>query len=249
MKRISLAVLVATSALTSTFSTFSNASSPTDPIVVVGVLGSYSELEFKGKRNTDTEHMPEGGLFLSYGNKMTAREGLFYNGELSGNYSKRDDQEVKDVQADLDLGWRFAVDAHNAVDVLVGAGYKWNRFQPASKKYDIDFTSRTPFIKIAAGYNHSFDNATLRLEAGLRNTVNGDARLKISRIDSESDDLKDSTNPFVEVSLLFNQQGALPVLATLYYNHFKYDVDGTMKVSEFDRQTRNEFGAKIGIAF
>ncbi|VVO23633.1 hypothetical protein [Pseudomonas fluorescens] len=248
MNRTNLAAVV-TTLLAGTAPTISNAALPTEPVFAFGLLGSYSALEFTGRRSTDTEHMPEGGLFLNFGNKMTAQTGLVYHAEISGQYSEKQNQKVKDGQADLDLGWRIALDAFNFVDIVLGGGYKWNRFQPNFKKYDIDLTNRTPFAKAAAGYNHQFSTTTLRFEAGIRKAINGDAKLKIRGINSEKLDLKDSTNPFVELSFLFNQQGAIPVIASLYYNRFKYDLDGQFVVSPFDKQTRDEYGVKLGLAF
>lgn len=248
MKRTNLAAVV-TTLLAGTAPTISSAAPPTDPVFAFGLLGSYSVLEFTGRRSTDTERMPEGGLFLNFGNKMTAQTGLVYHAEISGQYSEKQNQKVKDGQADLDLGWRIALNARNFVDILLGGGYKWNRFQPDFNKYDIDLTSRTPFAKAAAGYNYQFNTTTLRFEAGIRKAINGDSQLKLRGINSESLDLKDSTNPFVELSLLLNQHGAISVITSLYYNRFKYDLDGQFMVTDFDKQTRDEYGAKLGLVF
>ncbi|MDD2056455.1 hypothetical protein N5D52_18050 [Pseudomonas sp. GD03860] len=225
------------------------AATTTDPVLGVGLIGSYSELEFKGRTSTDTEYIPEGGLFINFGNKLTAHTGLVYQAELSGQYVERQGERVKDAQADVDLGWRVALDDSNFIDALIGAGYKWNRFHPDYSKYDIELTSRTPFAKVAIGYNHQFDNATVRLEAGVRKTIDGDSRLEISRVGSDTLDLKDTSNPYAELHVLFNQQGDFPVVATLYYSHFKYDLDGQFLITNFDKQTRNEYGAKLGLVF
>ncbi len=247
--KTTIMVAAVTSALTSALPCISLAATSTDPVVAVGLIGSYSEMEFKGPRSTDTEHIPEGGLFINFGNKLTAQSGLVYQAELSGQYVERQGERVKDAQADLDLGWRMALDDSNFVDVLLGAGYKWNRFHPDYNKYDIDLTSRTPFAKLAIGYNHQFTNATVRLEAGVRKTIDGDSQLEISRVGNDTLDLKDTSNPYAELHLLFNQQGDFPVVATLYYSHFKYDLDGQFLISNFDKQTRNEYGAKLGLVF
>lgn len=45
--------------------------------------------------------------------------------------------------------------------------------------------------------------------------INGDTQLKIDSIYSERVDLQNRTNPFVEVTFLFNQQGELPIFASL----------------------------------
>lgn len=70
-------------------------------------MGSYSELEFTGSGTTSTEHIPEAGLFLNFGNKMTGGAGLVYQAEITGQYSEEKHQRVSDGQADLDLGWRL----------------------------------------------------------------------------------------------------------------------------------------------
>ncbi|RKS16947.1 hypothetical protein BJ917_5094 [Pseudomonas sp. WPR_5_2] len=248
MKRTNLAAVV-TTLIAGTLPTLSYAASPTEPVFAFGLLGSYSVLEFKGHKSTNTEHMPEGGLFLNFGNKMTAQSGLVYQAELSGQYSEKQNQKVKDAQADLDLGWRMALDTRNFIDILLGAGYKWNRFHPDSNKYDIDLTSRTPFAKAAIGYNHQFGTSTLRLEAGIRKFINGDSQLKLHGVNSENLDVKDSSNPFVELSVLFNRQGSIPLIASLYYNRFKYDLEGQFAVTDLDKQTRDEYGVKLGFVF
>ncbi|KPH01950.1 hypothetical protein AEQ67_03325 [Pseudomonas sp. RIT-PI-q] len=248
MNRTNLTAVVIT-LLAATVPTLSSAAPSTDPVFAFGLLGSYSVLEFTGRRSTSTDHMPEGGLFLNFGNKMTAQTGLVYSAEVSGQYSEKQNQKVKDGQADLDLGWRIALDARNFIDVLLGGGYKWNRFEPNSNKYDIDLTSRTPFAKAAAGYNHQFSTSTLRLEAGIRKSINGESQLKLHGVSNDTLDLKDTTNPFVELSLMFNQQGSIPLIASLYYNRFKYDLDGQFAATDFDKQTRDEYGVKVGLVF
>ncbi len=248
MNRTSLAAVV-TSLLAGVAPSFAGATPSENPVFSVGLLGSYSELEFTGRRTSSSEHIPEAGLFLNFGNKMTGRGGLVYQAEITGQYSEEKHQRVTDGQADLDLGWRMALDAENFFDVLIGAGYKWNRYDPDFNKYDINLTNRTPFAKVAAGYNHAFSTSTLRLEAGVRKVINGNAQLEIHNVDSEEQDLKDTTNPFVELSWLFNQEGSIPVIASLYYNRFKYDLDGQFQLTDFDKQTRDEYGVKLGIVF
>lgn len=239
---VACALVAVTSAPTST------AAVNTEPVIAVGLLGSYSELEFKGPSN-DIERMPEGGVFLNYGNKLTGHAGLVFQAEISGQYSEKQGQRVKDLQADLDLGWRLALDASNFLDMLVGAGYKWNRFDPGYNKYDIELTNRTPFAKVAIGYNHQFDTAALRLEAGARRSLEGDAQLDVQGISNQTLNLQSSTDPYVELSVLFNSQGSLPIVASLYYNRFNYDPEGQFDFSQYDKQIRNEYGAKLGIVF
>ncbi|NQD76026.1 hypothetical protein [Pseudomonas sp. CM27] len=247
MKR-AIFTAVVTPLLFGSIATIAHAATSTGPLLTLGAQGSYTELELNGRGN-DTEHLPEGGVFISYGNKMTAKAGLVYNAEASGMYSKQHNQKLKDGQADLDLGWRLELSERHSLDVLLGGGYKWNRLQPNTSRYDVDLTNRTPFAKIAAGYNYRFNNATLRFEAGIRQVINGDSQLEIHGISSEDVDLKDTSNPFAELSLLFNQNGSVPVLASLYYSRYEYDLDGQFLMTDSDEQTRNEYGVKLGISF
>lgn len=239
---------VVTPLLLITAPTVGHAQTSTAPLFTVGLQGSYTQLELNGRGN-DTEHMPEGGLFLNYGNKMTAKDGLVYQAEASGMYSKKQNHKLKDGQADLDLGWRMALSERHSLDLLLGAGYKWNRLQPNTSRYDVDLTNRTPFGKVAAGYNYRFNNATLRFEAGIRQVINGDSQLEIHGISSEDVDLNDTSNPFVELSVLFNQDGSVPVLASLYFSRYNYELDGQFLMTDSDEQTRDEYGLKVGISF
>ncbi|WP_339546769.1 hypothetical protein [Pseudomonas sp. RA_35y_Pfl2_P32] len=247
MKTINM-LAVACTVVAATVAPHSTAAANTEPVIALGLLGSYNELEFKGQSN-DIERMPEGGLFLNYGNKLTGHAGLVFHAEISGQYSEKQGQRVKDLQADLDLGWRLALDANNFLDLLVGAGYKWNSFDPGYNKYDIELTNRTPFAKVAIGYNHQFDNSVLRLEAGARRSLEGDAQLEIQGVSNQTLDLQSSTDPYVELSVLFNQHGSLPIIASLYYNHFNYEPEGQFDFTQYDKQTRHEYGAKLGIVF
>ncbi|MFK3820318.1 hypothetical protein ACI2KG_27620 [Pseudomonas sp. NPDC089407] len=228
--------------------TVGHAETSTAPLLTLGLQGSYTQLELNGRGN-DTEHMPEGGLFINYGNKMTAKEGPIYHAEASGMYSKKQSQKLKDGQADLDLGWRLAVAERQSLDLLVGAGYKWNRLSPNTSRYDVDLTNRTPFAKLAAGYNYRFNNATLRFEAGIRHVINGDSQLEIHGISSEDVDLNDTSNPFAELSVLFNQHGSVPILASLYFSRYNYELDGQFLMTDSDEQTRDEYGVKVGVSF
>lgn len=247
MKTALLAAVV-TPLLFVTLPTVGHAETSTAPLLTIGLQGSYTQLELNGRGN-ETEDMPEGGLFINYGNKMTAKDGLIYQAEASGMYSKKQDQKLKDGQADLDLGWRLALAERHSVDLLLGTGYKWNRLSPNTRRYDVDLTNRTPFAKIAAGYNYRFNNATLRFEAGVRQLINGDAQLEIHGLSSEDVDLKDTSNPFAELSVLFNQQGNVPILVALYMSRYNYELDGRFMMTDSDDQTRDEYGLKVGVSF
>ncbi len=100
--------------------------------------------------------MPQAGLFYNFGNKLTAESGFIYQAGVDAKFGKKSDNKLKEGQADLDLGWRAALDARNFVDVLVGGGYNWTRYEPESGDYDMQLTSKSPFAKAALGYNHPY---------------------------------------------------------------------------------------------
>jgi len=221
----------------------------TDPISTFGILGSYNDFKLEGGSESDKDHMPEAGLFYNFGNKLTAESGFIYQAGVEAKYGKKSDNKLKEGQADLDLGWRAALDARNFVDVIVGGGYSWTRYELDSNDYDMELTNKSPFAKAALGYNHQFDDMTLRFEAGARRTLDGRTKLKVDGVGSDTVDLKDRTNPYAEVSLLMNQKGDLPVMAGLYYTRTEYKLDGDSEVADNTRLKRDEYGVKVGIAF
>nr|WP_191486412.1 outer membrane beta-barrel protein [Pseudomonas sp. FEN] len=225
------------------------AAASTDPISQFGLLGSYNNQKLQGSSHPEKNHVPEAGLFYNFGNKMTAEAGLIYQAGVEVKYGKRNDNTLKEGQGDLDLGWRMALDAHNSVDVIVGGGYSWTRYEPDSSQYDVKLTGRSPFAKAALGYSHQFDAATMRIEAGVRRTIGSDARIDVRGDGSDTVDLKDRTNPYAEVNFLFNRQGALPIVAGAYYTHTDYKLDRDSDLADNTELKRDEFGAKIGIAF
>lgn len=221
----------------------------TDPISTFGILGSYNDFKLEGGSQSDKDHMPEAGLFYNFGNKLTAESGFIYQAGIEAKYGKKSDNKLKEGQADLDLGWRAALDARNFVDVIVGGGYSWTRYELDSNDNDLELTNKSPFAKAALGYNHQFDDMTLRVEAGARRTLDGRTRIKVDGFGSDTVDLKDRTNPYAEVSLLMNQKGDLPVMAGLYYTRTEYKLDADSEVADNTRLKRDEYGVKVGIAF
>ncbi|CRM71257.1 MULTISPECIES: outer membrane beta-barrel protein [Pseudomonas] len=242
LKHSSLLALVAAPAV-------AFAAPSTDPISTFGILGSYNDFKLEGGSESDKDHMPEAGLFYNFGNKLTAESGFIYQAGVEAKYGKKSDNKLKEGQADLDLGWRAALDARNFVDVIVGGGYSWTRYELDSNDYDMELTNKSPFAKAALGYNHQFDDMTLRFEAGARRTIDGRTKLKVDGVGSDTVDLKDRTNPYAEVSLLMNQKGDLPVMAGLYYTRTEYKLDGDSEVADNTRLKRDEYGVKLGIAF
>ena len=221
----------------------------TDPLFTIGLLGSYSDFKFEGGQRSDKEHMAQGGVFANFGNKMTAESGFIYQIGGEAKYSKKNDNKLKEAQADLDLGWRAALDARNSVDMIIGGGYGWTRFEPEINDLDTELTLKSPFAKAALGYNHQFDTSTLRLEVGARRSMDGRARLKVDGFGSDSVDMKDRTNPYAEASLLMNQQGAMPINAGVYYTRTEYKIDEDSPVADNTKLKRDEFGLKVGLAF
>ncbi len=149
----------------------------TDPISTFGILGSYNDFKLEGGSESDKDHMPQAGLFYNFGNKLTAESGFIYQAGIEAKYGKKSDNKLKEGQADLDLGWRAALDARNFVDVVVGGGYSWTRYELESNDNDLELTNKSPFAKAALGYNHQFDDMTLRVEAGARRTLDGRTRI------------------------------------------------------------------------
>jgi len=221
----------------------------TDPISQFGLLGSYNHFKLQGGSQSEKDHLPTGGLFYNFGNKMTAESGFIYQAGVEVKYGKDDDNKLKEGQGDLDLGWRAALDSRNFVDVIVGGGYAWTRYEPDSDDYDVKLTSRSPFAKAAIGFNHQFDAATMRIEAGVRRTIESDTQIHVSGEGTDTVDLKDRTNPYAEVNFLFNQQSSLPIVAGVYYTHTDYKLDGNSALADNIQLKRDEYGAKIGIAF
>jgi len=221
----------------------------TGPISIFGIQGSYSDFKLQGGSQSEKDYAPEGGVFFNFGNKLTAESGFIYQAGVEANYGENSGSKLKEAQADLDLGWRAALDSRNFVDVLAGGGYTWSRYERDPGDYDAKLTGKSPFAKAAVGYNHQFDDMTMRVELGARHTINGRATLKVDGVGSDTMDLKDRTNPYAEVSLLMNQKGELPVMAGLYYTRTEYKLDGDSYVADKTKLTRNEYGLKVGVAF
>lgn len=221
----------------------------TDPLFTLGLLGSYDKFKFEGGSESDSDHLGQGGVFATFGNKLTAESGFIYQAGAQAKYGKKNDNKLKEAQADLDLGWRAALDARNFVDLTVGGGYSWSRFEPQINDLDVELTARSPFAKAALGYNHQFDSSTLRVEVGARHTIDGRAKLKVDDFGSDTVDLKDRTNPYAEVSLLLNQNGGLPLQVGAYYTRTEYKLDQDSDVADNTKLKRDEFGVKVGMAF
>lgn len=221
----------------------------TGPISTLGIMGSYNDFKLDDGGDRQDYHLPEAGVFYTFGNKLTGEAGWVYQAGVEAKFGKSDDNKLKEGQADLDLGWRAALDARNFVDVLVGGGYSWTRYEPETDDFDLHLTNKSPFAKAALGYNHQFDNGTLRVELGARRAFNAKTHIKVDGLGSDNVDLKDRTNPYAEVSFLMNQNAAMPVMAGVYYTRTEYKLDQDSDVADNTRLKRNEYGVKVGLAF
>ncbi|CZT30111.1 outer membrane beta-barrel protein [Pseudomonas cerasi] len=223
----------------------------TDPLFTAGVTGSYSQYRLTGKGldGDDKAEFGKGGVFANFGNKLTGEAGFIYQFELKGQYGEKKNDEVRDGQADLDLGFRTSIDATNYVDFIVGGGYDWNRFEPDADDLGLKITTRSPFAKAGLGYNHKFSDSTFRAELGARRTINADAHVKVSGATSDSFDLKDRTSPYLEVGMLLNQHGQLPFYVGGYATYTEYKPDSDSPLADDVKLKRGEAGFKAGLSF
>src|SRR5690606_19443661 len=123
-----------------------------DPISTLGVIGSHNQYKLTVDDESDKERLNQGGLYYSFGNKLTGQEGFIYQIGVQGQYREKDDIEYKSAMAELDLGARAALSANNYVDLLVGAGYDWGRTEQDDVtvgifEEDVQLTTKSPFAK------------------------------------------------------------------------------------------------------
>jgi hypothetical protein len=228
------------------------AATPSDPISTFGISGSYNEYELESDIDLidgQDESLPKGGLFYTFGNKMTGESGLIYQAGVAAKYGEKDESELLEGQFDVDVGLRAALQADNYVDFIVGAGYMWSRFEPDGSS-DVELTSKSPFAKAALGYNHKFSSTTMRLEAGARYTIDGETKLDVEDVGSDKVDMEDRAHPYAELSFLWNQgYRGLPVMASVYYTQTRYELDESYDVPGATELKNDEVGFKVGLAF
>lgn len=137
------------------------AQSATGPISTIGVIGSHNQYKLTVNDESDKERLNQGGLYYTFGNKLTGQEGFIYQLGIEGQYRDKDDVEYLSARADLDLGLRAALSTNNYVDLIVGGGYDWGRIEQddvdlgLSGDEDVKLTTRSPFAKACVGYNLS----------------------------------------------------------------------------------------------
>lgn len=201
-------------------------------------------------------------LVLGWGNILTGDGGFLYQINGQGGWAKINDYEIKDAMAEAVIGWRAALGSSDFVDLTAGGGYQWTRFDVDYKanalgrslRVDPELQWRGPYGKAGLGYNHKFSSTTFRLEVGARYSFNSktklDSDLEVNgqHPDSQTVDLDDRTNPYAELTFLWNQ-GGLPFYTSLYYYSRKYEPERNWKGVDKLEFDRDEAGLKFGLAF
>lgn len=128
-----------------------------------------------------------------------------------------------------------------SVDALGGLSY--NKFTIKTDEGDLKF--KHPSLKFGVGANYFVSNDTsLRAETGY--SYNFEGHTKDNSVTPNRDaDLKNTANPYVELSVL-NTSTGVPVFASVYHTKttYKFDMnDSTVKGSQAVT------GLKVGVAF
>ncbi|MHB0807220.1 hypothetical protein [Stutzerimonas nitrititolerans] len=230
------------------------AQSATGPISNFGVIASHNQYKLTIADESDKERLNQGGLYYSFGNKLTGQEGFIYEIGIEGQYRDKDDVEFLSARADLDLGLRAALSTNNYVDLIVGGGYDWGRIEQNDVRVglfeeDVELTTRSPFAKAGVGYNYLTPDYTLRLEVGARYSIEAESRLKVAG-ESDTVDLKDKANPYGELTVLWNKGiNNIPVSTSLYYSQTRYELDSNSDFADNSKLKQEEVGLKVGLAF
>ena len=223
------------------------------PVSNLGIIGAYNEYELNSDNaNVDgrDENVGKAGLFYNYGNKMTGGPGFIYQIGVDARYGERNDDEIKDARADLDLGMRMPLGDSSNLDLLIGAGYDWSRFEMDDTNVgDVELSNKSPFAKAAVGWQHKGDTLTTRLEVGTRYSIEGEGKVKLDGVGSETVDLEDKFNPYAELNFLWDRGFGVPVTAGLYYTQTNYELKNRRDLAANAELESNEFGVKLGVVF
>ena len=219
------------------------------PISNLGLIGAYNEYEF----NSDNDRIDgrdddvgKVGIFYNYGNKTTGGPGVIFQIGANGRYGERGDDEIKDARADLDLGMRMPLNNNSNFDVLVGVGYDWTRFEMDDRSVgDVELSNKSPFAKAAVGWHHRGNNVITRLEVGTRYSIEGEAKIKLDGVGSETVDLDEKFNPYAELNFLWDSG----FTAGLYYTQTNYELKNRQDLAQNTELESNEFGITLGMAF
>ena len=223
------------------------------PVSNLGVIGAYNDYEWKSDNPSvdgRDENVGKAGAFYNFGNKMTGGPGFIYQIGVDARYGERNDNEIKEARADLDLGMRMPLTNNSNLDMLIGAGYDWSRYEMDDTNIgDVEVSNKSPFAKAALGWHHRGDTLTTRLEVGTRYSIEGESKLKLVDVGSETIDLRDKFNPYAELNFLWDRGFGVPVTAGLYYTQTNYELKRSRDLAANTELESNEFGVKLGVMF
>lgn len=219
------------------------------PISNLGLIGAYNDYELNSDNDRvdgRDEDVGKVGVYYNFGNKMTGGPGVIFQIGANARYGEHGDDEVKDARADLDLGMRMPLNNNTNFDVLVGAGYDWTRFEMDDRRAgDVELSNKSPFAKAALGLHHRGNNVITRLEVGTRYSIEGEAKVKLDGVGSETVDLEDKFNPYAELNFLWDNG----FTAGVYYTQTNYELDDRRELAANTELESNEVGVTLGMAF
>lgn len=223
------------------------------PVSNLGIIAAYNNYELNSD-NDDIdgrdENVGKAGIFYNYGNKMTGGPGMIFQLGADARYGEESsDNKIKDARADLDLGMRMPLTDNSNFDLLIGAGYDWSRFEMDRSGGDVELSNKSPFAKAAIGWHHQGDTLTTRLEVGTRYSIEGEGKVKLEGVGSETADLKNKYNPYAELNFLWDRGFGVPVTAGLYYTQTNYELKNRDTLAANTELESNEFGVKLGVVF
>lgn len=222
-----------------------------EPVSNIGITGSHNSYKLSSDINdldNNKQRMPKAGIYYTFGNKMTGEEGLIYQAGVEAQYGKKNDVKEKQVQAEVDLGYRLDLGNRNYIDGIVGAGYQHSRIDD-KKGLDVRLTNKSPFAKAGVGFNHKGDTVLTRLELGTRYNINAQSKIKVQSLGSTTVDLKDKYSPYAELNFMWDKgYNDLPLTAGIYYTQHNYQLKEKYDIAN-TKLKNDEFGMKVGLAF
>lgn len=222
-----------------------------EPVSNIGITGSHNSYKLSSDINdldNNKQRMPKVGIYYTFGNKMTGEEGLIYQAGVEAQYGKKNDVKEKQMQAEVDLGYRLDLGNRNYIDGIVGAGYQHSRIDD-KKGLDVRLTNKSPFAKAGVGFNHKGDTVLTRLEVGTRYNINAQSKIKVQSLGSTTVDLKDKYSPYAELNFMWDKgYNDLPLTAGIYYTQHNYQLKEKYDIAN-TKLKNDEFGVKVGLAF
>lgn len=222
-----------------------------EPVSNIGITGSHNRYKLSSDINdldNNKQRMPKAGIYYTFGNKMTGEEGLIYQAGVEAQYGKKNDVKEKQMQAEVDLGYRLDLGNRNYIDGIVGAGYQHSRIDD-KKGLDVRLTNKSPFAKAGVGFNHKGDTVLTRLEVGTRYNINAQSKIKVQSLGSTTVDLKDKYSPYAELNFMWDKgYNDLPLTAGIYYTQHNYQLKEKYDIAN-TKLKNDEFGVKVGLAF